>query len=656
MTILLFIYGLAFFILGLSILIYPKKNSSYAMANKLWLIAFFGITHGLNEWVDMFILIDRHMQVMPVKIFHLILMPVSFFFLLQFGTTVLSEDKKKLSALRILPVVLPLAWLLIVMTSSNPFLDGDIWARYLMGIPGTFVTSAAFFLHVKEFRKSGAASVASYIRLTASAFLFYGFLSGFIVPVADFFPPSVLNYALFMDKVGMPVQVFRALCALLLTFSMIKGLSVFDFETRGALQTGVDKLRKSERFLNSAFDSIHDPFMILDHDYRIVRANEAYSLLRNIPMMDLLDEQCHKVIYGKDNVCEDCVVEKTFRSSDPCAGDKLIQLKDGTEAWFDIYTYPISDGEGYISHVIEYLRDITDRKRAEKATKRASIELEQIFNTAADGMCVIDKGFTILRVNKTLLALLGRSKEEVVGRSCYEIFPDTQCNTPDCPLTKILGGTEPLVQFESEKKSKDGAPLHLIVTATAFRGSDGELLGIVEDFKDISERKRMEEELRSMSLRDELTGLYNRRGFITLAAQELKMANRLKRGIYILYGDLDGLKMINDTLGHKEGDRAIRETAIILKETFRNSDIVGRIGGDEFVIIPIGTAGDNIDVITMRLQKNIDTQNAKINRKYKLSISVGIAYYDPGHTETIDELLIRADALMYEQKRNKLNF
>ncbi len=99
---------------------------------------------------------------------------------------------------------------------------------------------------------------------------------------------------------------------------------------------------------------------------------------------------------------------------------------------------------------------------------------------------------------------------------------------------------------------------------------------------------------------------------------------------------------------------AIKETAVILKETFLNTDIIARVGGDEFVIIPIGTAGDNLDAITSRLQKNIDRQNEKISRNYKLSLSVGIAYYDPENPTTIDELLTMADALMYAQKRNKM--
>jgi diguanylate cyclase (GGDEF)-like protein/PAS domain S-box-containing protein len=452
------------------------------------------------------------------------------------------------------------------------------------------------------------------------------------------------------DEIGLLADTFNKMSENLRDTTVSRDLLIKEVAERKEAQ---EKLRKAEHFSNMIFDSIQDPFIVLDRDYRIVRANKEYASLRNIPIVDLLNEKCHKVIYEKDGVCENCVVEKTFRSSDPCAKDKLIQLEDGTDAWFDIYAYPIFDQEGNVSHVIEYLRDVTNRKLAEKATKSAYLELEQIFNTAADGMCVTDKSFKILRVNKTFLALFGESKENVVGRSCYEVFPDTNCNTLDCPLTKISGGTDHLVQFESIKKRNDGTPLYLIVTATAFRGADGELLGIVEDFKDISERKRMEEELRSLSLRDELTGLYNRRGFMTLADRELKMADRLKRRIFVLYADLDGLKVINDTLGHEEGDRAIKETAVILKDTFRNSDIIGRIGGDEFVIIPIGTEGDNLDVITSRLQKNIDIQNEKINRNYKLSLSIGIAYYDPKNPITIDELLTMADALMYEQKRNK---
>nr|HID59599.1 PAS domain S-box protein [Desulfobacterales bacterium] len=145
--------------------------------------------------------------------------------------------------------------------------------------------------------------------------------------------------------------------------------------------------------------------------------------------------------------------------------------------------------------VIVNLVDVTDRKRAEEQIRIAHSELNQIFNTAADGMRVIDTEFNILRVNNTFCYLAGVSKDEAVGKKCYEVFYGSLCHTPDCPLTRILGGEDRIV-CEVEKERNDGHKIPCILTAIAFRGAKGELLGIIEDFRDISERVRAEEALR----------------------------------------------------------------------------------------------------------------------------------------------------------------
>jgi diguanylate cyclase (GGDEF)-like protein len=121
----------------------------------------------------------------------------------------------------------------------------------------------------------------------------------------------------------------------------------------------------------------------------------------------------------------------------------------------------------------------------------------------------------------------------------------------------------------------------------------------------------------------------------------------------MLYADLDNLKMINDTFGHQEGDKALSDIAAILKSTFRDSDIVARIGGDEFAVLPIGTGGNNIEKITGRLQKNLQSHNENKGCRYILSISFGIACYDPACPCSIDELLAQGDAMMYRQKKLK---
>ncbi len=167
---------------------------------------------------------------------------------------------------------------------------------------------------------------------------------------------------------------------------------------------------------------------------------------------------------------------------------------------------------------------------------------------------------------------------------------------------------------------------------------------------------KLQEKLRIMSVTDELTGLYNRRGFFTLAEQQLRIADRLKRKIFMLYVDLNNLKVINDTFGHQEGDRALINISNIFKKTFRKSDIIARIGGDEFVIIPVGTTKAGTKTSTSRLKKNIREYNSKRNKNYRLALSFGISHYDPKFPSSLDEMIMEADRSMYEQKRNKMKY
>ena len=145
---------------------------------------------------------------------------------------------------------------------------------------------------------------------------------------------------------------------------------------------------------------------------------------------------------------------------------------------------------------------VTKRRRAEDAVKFAHAELDQIFQTAGDGVIVIDKDFNMLRLSETFFSLCGMSKDEVVGRKCHKVFPCKRCDTPDCPVTRILSG-EARVELEVEKIRKDGTKVLCIITATPFRAPDGELVGIVENFKDITHRRRAEKLLEQRA--EELT-------------------------------------------------------------------------------------------------------------------------------------------------------
>jgi two-component system cell cycle response regulator len=159
------------------------------------------------------------------------------------------------------------------------------------------------------------------------------------------------------------------------------------------------------------------------------------------------------------------------------------------------------------------------------------------------------------------------------------------------------------------------------------------------------------EELRALSLTDELTGLNNRRGFMTLADQQLKVAKRAGWETALIFADIDNLKEINDTQGHQEGDKALVDTANIMRKTFRESDIIGRLGGDEFAVLlvcpPNGSAVDP----TTRLKEALEEFNRAEERTYELSLSLGQAGGAPENPTSVDELISQADRAMYEDKR-----
>jgi len=161
----------------------------------------------------------------------------------------------------------------------------------------------------------------------------------------------------------------------------------------------------------------------------------------------------------------------------------------------------------------------------------------------------------------------------------------------------------------------------------------------------------LDRELRHLALTDELTCLYNRRGFFAAALQQLKLAGRQAQSLLLLYCDVDNLKKINDSYGHREGDLALIRTADALERTFRDSDIVARLGGDEFVVLALEASGQTQEVLLRRLEKCLKKSKASESR-YELSLSVGVARFDPKRTVSLGELMAQADKAMYEQKRN----
>jgi len=292
---------------------------------------------------------------------------------------------------------------------------------------------------------------------------------------------------------------------------------------------------------------------------------------------------------------------------------------------------------------------IENARLFEEVEKRR-VYLEGVLREAPDAIITLDDRFQVVEWNAGAERLFGYSQEEAVGQHLDDLVTDPDVFEEATAFTQRVLGRKALPPTETVRYRKDGSAVDVIVAGSPILVGD-ELIGVVAVYTDITARVRMEETLRALALIDDLTGLYNRRGFFTLGQQQLKAADRAKSGMALLFADFNGLKRINDALGHPEGDRALIETADVLRETFRESDIIARFGGDEFVVLAIETDGVGFQVLTTRLQENLEAHNARKGRRYKLSLSVGLARYDPESPCSIEELLAQADRAMYERKR-----
>jgi two-component system, cell cycle response regulator len=251
----------------------------------------------------------------------------------------------------------------------------------------------------------------------------------------------------------------------------------------------------------------------------------------------------------------------------------------------------------------------------------------------------IENAIDHLRQGKTDIILMDLSQ---AGNDGLEAFLEIHAQAPEIPIVVL----------------SDIDDQNLAIMAIRRGAQDYLLKGELEPdllMRALSfaiERQRMLLVLQQLSLNDDLTNLLNRRGFLALANQQIKIAQRADWESMLMFADLDGLKDINDNYGHPEGDRALRAAANILKETFRASDLIARLGGDEFVVLAINFSNSGIKTITKRLQENIERYNVQ-NKLYDLSMSFGVARFNSQNKLSLEELIAQADEALYAHKRNK---
>lgn len=402
-----------------------------------------------------------------------------------------------------------------------------------------------------------------------------------------------------------------------------------------ARKAAEDGLRRQTARLHSILASIGDGVVVLDPDRRLAIVNPA----------------ARAYIYQEEGeaVTDQGPLMRALRGESSSGTEVMIRDRRGTMRTFSISASPISEGEVNAGGVAVY-HDITQQRLAEKDLHESEQRMRMLAEATFEGVA-ISKAGVVVDTNETFATWVGCPPFELIGMDGLSLF------APEDRALVAEKSIQTGAKYEAHMLRRNGErfPVEVRGRHASFRGQTVRIAVI----RDITERRQRESELhrqaellRTMSLRDELTGLLNRRGFQEHARQQLRLAGRTKRPAVVFFLDLNGMKVINDTFGHDAGDAALIETAQVLTNAFRESDIVARLGGDEFAIFAADCDAEGAAAMRGRIDQNVEASNQGTRPyAFRLSVSVGTAVFEPLAPLELDALLEAADQAMYEQKR-----
>ncbi len=408
------------------------------------------------------------------------------------------------------------------------------------------------------------------------------------------------------------------------------------------------ELKKEKDEWEMTFNALPDLIAIIDKDYRIVKINKAMTDKLGISQQNAAGLHCYEYVH-KNKLQPDLCPHKRTLLEGKTFTEEIYEENLG--GYYLISTSPIYDEKGSIRASVHIAHDLTKRKLAEEKLKESEEKFRDFFEHAHDLIQIVDENGKFLYVNKRWKELLGYTDEEVEHLTLIDILKPESYESCMKKFEEAKRGTV-LENVEAVFVTKSGDEI-IVEGNISPQIKNGKFISTRAIFRDISIHKKIEETLRALSVLDSLTGLYNRRGFAAIAQQQLELALRIERNAIMFFIDIDGMKWINDNFGHAEGDNALIDTANILKQTFRTSDIIGRIGGDEFVVFAMNIDKKNAERLFERLNKNVNNFNILKKRPYELSLSTGFTDIDVEHPLTLEKMIRKADTIMYEQKKKK---
>ena len=439
-----------------------------------------------------------------------------------------------------------------------------------------------------------------------------------------------------------------------------------------------EALRQSEEQFRSAFEDASTGMALVSLEDRPFKVNRVLCEMLGYREEEILGRHSSEFTHPDDVEATDDRSELLLTNDGPdnMSIEKRYIRADGRVVWAISDVSVVRDSEGEPSHLICQFQDITKRKQVEEALLESEERFRGAFENASTGVALVSLDNHYLRVNRAFCEMLGYPEEELAGMRSFDItHPEDQVKSRGRPRRLLEEDGPETMRIEKRYLRKDGGVVWAISDVSLIRDTEGNPSHFVSHFQDITERKKLEDQLSYQALNDSLTGLPNRSSlrerFRRVAGPpKNRMEDRTKslpgggRYVAVLFLDLDGFKEVNDSLGHAAGDELLQAVAERLRNVVRPQDTVSRFGGDEFCVLLAGVSGsaeavrvaERIKVsveapfsITLTADSYTSTGNASMT---SLSTSIGIAVSEPGgEGGSLDELLREADAAMYRAKK-----
>lgn len=487
------IYGLSFIVMAIAILAQPhNKKSIFKLSGIIWLLALFGLLHGVSEWLDMFGLIEINGHGHNSAVFgfiKLMFLSVSYLFLFEFG--------RRLVILRrgqFLPQWVTAACsLLTLVFIYNTNYEASIWPRYLLGLPGGILSALGFlFYYLDNKTIFNLAKKSKYFICASLSMAFYSILGGLVVPKADFFPAILINNSSFADIFNVPVQLYRTLFACVLSWAIWHILDIFNWEMRQNLLDSLSKISISRNYLDNIIFSMAEGLMIVGDNERIKTINPALLGLLGYDKQELTQMPIAAVFGMNENLFERMNYKKLVKGAVLENYETFCKMKNGNLVPVLVSVSNIQGEDTGLVEAIVMVKDISERVKLMRELESSERKYRAIVENSNDLIWILDKNGNFTFINKKAEEISGYTFKDLEGKGFVPMIPPADIERIESIFRETISGKSG--HYEGGVYKKDGSICVISVNTTPMCVGS-EIIGTISFGQDITERVKMEREI-----------------------------------------------------------------------------------------------------------------------------------------------------------------